>query len=271
MEINNYKNLIESGAKFLEKLGKRGTKHFSYRVRCNGANYVLKKFRSERETRRESEAHDILSRRTKLLFPRKIFRDGEFILYEYICGTEECTPLEMVGDWRKVHIDCELSNYFDIDIPNIRHVEWLARKVAERGDLYGDNRREYSRIIKTGMVDLVSPPELCVVHGDLHLGNVITREGSRFYIDLESCAVRDPITDLVPAVLYHLDWKESLIQHYCEIANLDEKTIKRRLATLSVFRGTKLIGYHNNRDIKEEIKLKARRRIIKSLDSFLGG
>ncbi|MDP4039578.1 MAG: phosphotransferase [Candidatus Pacearchaeota archaeon] len=269
MEFNDYKSLEESGARFVEKLGRKGTKHISQRILCNGENYVLKKFRSESEAIRESKAHEILSEQTDLLLPRKIFRDREVILYEYILELGECTPIEMIEDWQKIHINNELANYFEVENPRAEYIEWLAGKIIERGDLYGKNRGEYSRIIKIGISDLVNPPELGVVHGDLHLGNVIVRGGFRFYIDLETCAVKDPITDLVPTVLNHLDWKDRLVQYYCGITGADEGAVKRRLTTLSMFRGTKLMGYQDNRNIKKEIKLKARRRIIKSLDSLL--
>jgi fructosamine-3-kinase len=269
MVFNNYEELVNSSAIVVEKLGRKGTKHLSHKIKYGEKYLVLKRFRSSEEAQKESKAYDIIGKNTGLLLPKKYFTDGEFLLYEFIKTSSQCTPLELIHDWQEIHSNKDLVCFFEVEKPNREHVDWLAEKVIERKDLYGLYRKKYAEIIKQGINELTNPPDLGVVHGDLRLDNVICNKNEIFYLDLESCGTKDPISDLVPTVLFHIDWKNSVIELYNKITGINKRDINRRLAVLSMFRGTKLIGFHNQRNIKEELKIKARKRVIRSLDSFL--
>jgi hypothetical protein len=269
MRFKNYQNFMNSGAVYEGPIAKRGQKHRTIKYSLEGHDFVLKQFRSEKEMIWEATAHDLLKSKSDLLLPDRYFLEENLILYDFIPETFKCTPLEAISDWIKIHAKQDIISLLPVECSKEIYVESVMSYVRARKDLYGPNNLNYVDIIERGKNFLTKPENLSVVHGDPHMGNVIGSKQGRAYIDLEVCCVKDPVVDLVSIILYHLDWKDRVVDFYCSESSIEEAEIRKTIPVHTIFRGVKLIFFHNERKIKEEIKLKARNRILKSLDSLL--
>ena len=269
MKFESFSEFASSGATYNGPATKRPQRHITSKYSFGDKKFILKKFGSEDQMKTEAAAYDALTENVDVLLPPRHFARGTYTLYDFITATSQCTPREIISDWTKIHARRDTLEIFPCEKPSHEEVEVVIARVRADDVLYGAERQCYADAIERGRRFLTHPKNRALIHGDLHLGNVVATRRGRFYLDLEFCGIKDPLIDLVPTLLFHSDWNERVIDAYSTQSTFKDDEIREGASIQAVFRGVSLIAIHKARAVKEEARKRARNIILNSLNILL--
>ena len=95
----------------------------------------------------------------------------------------------------------------------------------------------------TGVYGEVGPSDLIRVHGDCHVGNILWRDDTAHFVDLDDCCTAPPVQDLWMFLSGESDYRQlqlsELIEGYSEFCDFDP----RQLRWIEALRTMRLIHY----------------------------